>query len=58
MGTFQVRAWRVTKAGVVKKKPRTRPSGASDLELNMPLSEKALTKLREDEGKMISHTVK
>lgn len=58
MGTFRVRAWRVTKAGIVKKKPRPRPSTGSDLEFNMPLSEKALTKLREDEGKMISHTVK
>lgn len=58
MGTFRIRAWRVTKAGIVKEKPRPRPSIASELEFNMPLSAKALTKLREDEGKMISHTVK
>lgn len=58
MGTFRVRAWKVTQAGEVREKPRPRPSRASDLEFNMPLSEKALTKLREDEGKMISHAVK
>ncbi|KAK2596347.1 hypothetical protein N8I77_013243 [Diaporthe amygdali] len=55
MGVFRIRAWRVVKDGVVKGKPKRQPYRASDLEIPKPLAEKALTKLREDEGRMISH---